>query len=502
MEKNKNNEITPRGPVVVVMGHVDHGKSTLLDYIRKTNIVDGEAGGITQHISAYEVVHKDENKVDRKITFLDTPGHEAFSKMRERGANCADIAILVVSAEDSVKAQTLEAWNTIIDNKIPYIVAINKIDKPNANIDKTKSDLLEKGIYLEGMGGDIPFAAISAKVGTGIDDLLSLILLVADLNTFTCDINANAEGTIIESHRDPKRGISATGIIKNGTLVNGNFVVVGNAMTTTRIMENFKGAPVKTLSCSSPVRLVGFDIVPEVGNTFYSFNTKKEAEAHINYIKENGVQNKKAEYKNENNVKVIPIIIKTDVSGTIEAIEKQIEKLSTTEISFRVLVKGVGNISEADLKSASIDKESIVVGFNVKLEPNARDLNENLHVNIQIFNIIYELTDALAKLAEERRPRQEITEINGKLKVLKTFGETKNSKVIGGKVVEGKIGEGNIVRIMRRDFEIGKGKITGLQLAKIKAKMVEEGTECGLMIDTKIDIASGDIIEAFTITIQ
>jgi translation initiation factor IF-2 len=501
MEKNNDKKIN-RAPVVVVMGHVDHGKSTLLDYIRSTNIVDKEAGGITQHISAYEVVHQDEHKVDRKITFLDTPGHEAFSKMRERGADCADIAILVVSAEDSVKAQTLEAWNTIIENKIPYIVAINKIDKPNANIEKTKMDLLEKGIYLEGLGGDIPFVPISAKVGTGVDDLLSLILLVTDLNTLSGSVDINAEGVIIESHRDPKRGISATAIIKNGKLESGMFIVVGDAITTTRIMENFLGKPVKILTCSSPVHLVGFDKVPEVGSTFYSFKNKKDAEAHIQYEKENGPNTKKDEYKNDKNIKTIPIIIKTDVSGTIEAIEKQIEKLNTTEITFRVIVKGVGNISEADLKSASIDKDSLIVGFNVKLEPNARDLNENLHVDIKMFNIIYELTDALATLAEERRPRQEIMETSGKLKVLKTFGETKNSKVVGGKVIEGKITDGNVVRIMRRDFEIGRGKITGLQLNKIKTKMVEEGTECGVMIDTKIDIATGDIIESFNIVIQ
>ncbi len=502
MEKNNNNQKSVRGPVVVVMGHVDHGKSTLLDYIRQTNIVDGEAGGITQHISAYELVHKDESGTDREITFLDTPGHEAFSKMRTRGASTADIAILVVSAEDSVKTQTLEAWNTIIESKIPYIVAINKIDRPNANIEKTKMDLVEKGIYLEGMGGDIPFVAISAKVGTGVDDLLSLIILVSDMNSLSCDRASNAEGVIIESHRDPKRGISATGILKNGTLESGMFVVVGNTMTTTRIMENFKGVPVKKLSCPSPVRLVGFDSVPEVGSIFYSFKTKKEAEAHIEYVKENGTVEKKDEYKNEKNIKTIPIIIKTDVSGTIEAIEKQIEKITTEEISFRVIVKGVGNISEADLRSASIDKESVVVGFNVKLEPNARDLNEHLHVEIQTFSIIYELADYLAKIAEERRPRLEITEINGTLKVLKTFGETKNSKVVGGKVLTGKIGEGNVVRIMRRDFEIGKGKIAGLQNSKIKIKSAEEGSECGVMIDTKIEIASGDIIEAFTITIQ
>lgn len=501
--ENKNNktEKNLRSPVVVVMGHVDHGKSTLLDYIRKSNIVAGEAGGITQHISAYEVIHPDEHGKDRKITFLDTPGHEAFSKMRARGASTADIAILVVSAEDSVKAQTLEAWHTIIDSQIPYIVAINKVDKPNANIEKTKMDLLEKGIYLEGLGGDIPFVPISAKLGTGIDDLLSIILLVADMYDFTYTPSMHAEGTIIESHRDPKRGISATGIIKNGVLKTGMFVVAGTALTSTRIMENFLGKTTKDLCASAPVRLVGFDNMPEVGSAFYSFNTKKEAEEFIKYTKENDSK-KSATTLDENIKKVIPLIIKTDVSGTIEAIEKQIEKINNTDISFRVISKGAGNISEADLKAASIDPESVIVGFNVRLEPNARDLNENLHVNIQIFSIIYELTDMLSNLAEERRPREEIREVTGTLKVLKTFNETKSSKVIGGKVINGKISEGNSVRIMRRDFELGFGKITGLQHNKIKTKTVEEDSECGLSIDTKVEIAGGDTLEAFIMVVK
>ncbi len=422
--------------------------------------------------------------------------------MRVRGADTADIAILVVSAEDSVKAQTLEAYNTILESKIPYIVAINKIDRPNANIDKTKMDLVEKGIYLEGMGGDIPFVPISAKVGTGIDDLLSIILLVTDMQAFTGNCEINAEGVIIESHRDPKRGISATAIIKNGTLTSGMYVVVGHATTTTRIMEDFHGKAVKELSCSSPVRLVGFDAVPEVGSEFYSFKTKKEAETHIQNDIEHGTKNSKKEGAYEGTGKTIPIVIKTDVSGTIEAIEKQIEKINTPEIAYRILVKGVGNINEGDLKSANIDKDSIVVGFNVKLEPNARDLNESLHVEVKTFQIIYELTDYLTTLLEERRPRQEIVQTNGSLKVIRTFSETKSSKVVGGKVTEGKIAEGNVIRIMRRDFEIGRGKITGLQHNKIKAKVVEEGNECGVMIDTKIDIASGDVIEAFTVELK
>lgn len=283
-------DIRKRPPVVVVMGHVDHGKSTLLDYIRKTKIADGEAGGITQHISAYEVLTKDENKQDRLITFLDTPGHEAFTKMRCRGAQAADIAILVVSAEDGAKAQTMEAYNTIIENEIPYIVAINKIDRPNANIDRTKMDLVEKGIYLEGLGGNIPFALISAKEGTGINELMELILLLADMENLEGDASLNARGVIIEAKRDPKRGISATCIIKNGTIRAGMFVACGESLVNTRMLENFLGKPIKEATFSSPVHLVGFESMPEVGNMFESFETKKEAEAYIKIVKEENLE--------------------------------------------------------------------------------------------------------------------------------------------------------------------------------------------------------------------
>ena len=356
MDKTKTNPKV-RPPVVVVMGHVDHGKSTLLDYIRKSNIVDNEAGGITQHISAYEVITKDDKGENRLITFLDTPGHEAFSKMRTRGAEVADIAILVVSAEDSVKAQTLEAYNTIIESKIPYIVAINKIDRPNANIEKTKMDLAEKGIYLEGMGGDIPFVLISAKDGTGVNELLDMIILVSDMQTFTGDSTVNASGIIMEANREPKRGISATCIIKNGTLKSGMFVVAGTAIVNTYIMENFLGKTIREATFSSPIRLVGFESMPEVGSVFQSFKTKKEAE---NYIKLSViVPTSKGVRVPTVNVgslstgkvsKIIPIIIKTDVMGTIEAIEKEISKLENEEISFKIISKGVGAINESDLK--------------------------------------------------------------------------------------------------------------------------------------------------------
>jgi translation initiation factor IF-2 len=504
MEKNLlKSHIVTRPPVVVVMGHVDHGKSTLLDYIRKTNVVAGESGGITQHISAYEVTHKDESGKNRLITFLDTPGHEAFSKMRARGALAADIAILVVSAEDSVKAQTVEAYETIIENKIPYIVAINKIDKPNANVEKVKMDLVEKGIYLEGMGGDIPFVPISSKVGTGINELLDMILLVADLQEFTGDSKMNATGIIIEAVCEPRRGISATCLIKNGTLKTGMFVACGTSIVPTRIMENFLGKPIKEATFSSPISLSGFDSMPEVGSTFESFNTKKEAEFYVEIIKSENKSKKNCSDKNmEQCKKVVPLIIKTDVSGSIEAIEKEINKLNSDEISFKIIGSGVGAVGESDLKMASVNKDTIVVGFNVKIDSGARDLNESLKVTVQLFEVIYKITDWLKEIIEERRPRVETIEVIGSLKVLKTFGSTKNKRVVGGKVTSGRITSSSEVRIMRRDFEIGRGKIIELQQNKIKAKEVLEDSDCGVLVDSKFEIASGDVLEAFIITVK
>lgn len=502
MDKNNTkSNIIARPPVVVIMGHVDHGKSTLLDYIRKSKIVDSEAGGITQHISAYEVIKKDEKGQDRQITFLDTPGHEAFSKMRTRGAQIADIAILVVSAEDGVKAQTIEAFNTIIENKIPYIVAINKIDKPNANIERTKMDLSEKGIYLEGMGGDIPFVLISAKNGDGVDELLDMIILVADLGELTADPTLPASGIIVEANCEPRRGISASCIIKNGTLKSGMFIACGTTIVSTKILENFLGKTIKEATFSSPILLVGFDSIPEVGSTFQSFATKKEAEKYVSEIKNENLNTKNNIEDNTKSQKTIPIIIKTDVAGSIEAIEKEMNKLNTEDISFKIIGCGAGAINESDIRMGCVNKETIVIGFNTKLDNRARDLNESLKVEIKIFEIIYKLTDWLKELIEDRRPKQETVEVTGSVKILRIFGNTKDKKVIGGKVSTGKIILGSKVRIIRRDFEIGTGKIVDLQANKIKTKEVLEGSECGMQIESKIDIAPGDVLEAFIVKI-
>ncbi|MBP6856590.1 MAG: translation initiation factor IF-2 [Candidatus Pacebacteria bacterium] len=494
--------VTVRPPVVVIMGHIDHGKSTLLDYIRKSNIVDKEAGGITQHLSAYEVIHKDEKGESRKITFLDTPGHAAFSGMRERGATVADIAILIVSAEDGVKAQTIEALNTIVEAKVPYLVAINKIDRPGANVEKAKMELMEKGVYLEGYGGNIPYVEISAKAGTNIPALLDTILLVADMENFTGDMSKTARGIVIESNMDPKRGISATMVIKDGTLSKGMFLVVEDAIVATRIMEDFLGKTISEVSMCAPVRLIGFDKVPAVGSVFESFNSKKEAESAVALYKEilrTGTSTVKKELLSPD-TKVIPIVIKTDVVGTGEAIEKEILKMNTSEISFKILSRGVGSIGENDLKAVSGDKEALIVGFNVKIDSKAENLNESLQIPVHTYTIIYKLTEMLAELIEERRPRKQVMEVVGKTKVLKTFSATKERRVIGGRVESGKLAQGHKVRIMRRDFEIGEGVIIGVEQGKIKSKEVLEGNECGILVEAKNEIAPGDYLESFVMT--
>ncbi len=485
-----------RPPIVVVMGHIDHGKSTLLDYIRKSNIVEHEVGGITQNISAYEVVHKDENGKEKKITFLDTPGHEAFSGMRERGASIADIAILVVSAEDGVKTQTIEAWKTIVESGIPSIVAINKIDKPGANVEKTKMELAEHEIYLENYGGKIPYVEISAKVGTGVDNLLSLILLVALMENFTGNIEENASGQVIEANLDPKRGIEASLIIKNGSIKKGMIVTVGDAICPTKIMENFLGKTICEATFSSPIRLVGFSKMPKVGAEFKSFKNKRTAEE---YLKNEKVETNCEKILNslDGNKKIIPIVIKADVAGTLEAIEKEIEKITDENTEFRIIGRGVGTISESDIKSVATCLDALVIGFNVKADRSAIDLAEKRGITLAYFNIIYKMTEWLADEMSKRRLKIETAETTGKAKILKAFSRTKERQILGGKVIEGQITLNSTIKILRRDFEIGSGKIVNLEKNKVKTSLIEEGSEFGMMIESKIEIVAGDVLESF-----
>ncbi len=508
MQKEEQ-KITSRPPVVVIMGHIDHGKSTLLDYIRKTNVVDKEVGGITQAISAYEVEILTPDKSGSgprpqasRITFIDTPGHESFSKMRERGCQIADIAILIVSAEDGVKPQTIEAWKTISQNSTPCIVAINKTDKPNANVEKTKTELAENEIYLENYGGKIPFVEISAKTGQGVEDLLILVNITAEMEGWSGDSEENASGFVLEANLDSKRGIQATLVIKNGTLKKGMVVVAEDSVCGVNIMEDFKGMAVNEISFSSPVRLVGFSKIPKIGARFKSFKGIKEAEKFfeeccltIKSNTKNGNTSTNTEKK-----KTIPIILKADISGSLEAVEKEIAKIKDENAEFRIIQKGVGPVGESDIKNISGNENIIVIAFNVKVDKNAVELANQRGVNISSFNIIYKMTEWLETEMEKRRPKIETTETTGNAKILKVFSRTKEKEIVGGKVLKGRIILDKVVKIMRREFEIGRGKIVNLEKNKTKVSEVEEGAEFGMMIESKIEIVAGDVIESFNIT--
>ncbi len=507
MSKNSPQNQIERPPVVAVMGHVDHGKSTLLDYIRKSNVVGGEAGGITQHISAYEVSHKNGEGAMKKITFLDTPGHAAFSNMRERGAKAADVAILIVAADDGVNKQTLEAYQSIVESKTPFLVAINKIDKNGADVQKTKNSLVESGIYIEGYGGDVSCVEISAKTGVGIDELLETILLTAELEDLKGDLNKPATGLVIESDMDEKRGISASLVIKDGVLKKGMFIVAEDSIASTKIFEDSFGKNIDQAQFSSPIRITGFSSslkvlgltkVPRIGETFYSFENKKSAEKFIEEMKDLKTDNTEDLTNVRENM--IPLILKTDVAGTGEAIEQELQKIVCDDTCFKIVRKGVGDITESDLNFANADKGVIIVGFNVKVERTALDANEQIGATIKTFNIIYELTDWLNKEFEKRKPKKDVYEIKGKVKVLKFFSRTKNTQLVGGRVLEGSIKVGDLVRVMRDEEELIRAKIEGLQQNRSEVKEVKEGLEFGCIIEAKVDLEPADIIESFEVT--
>lgn len=507
----KNN--VPRPPVVCVMGHVDHGKSTLLDYIRKTDIASAEAGGITQKIGAYEVEHTRATGEKRAITFLDTPGHEAFAAIRARGADVADIAILVVSAEDGVKPQTMDAFLCIKRANLPVIVAINKIDKPNADIERTKGSLAENEIYLEGYGGDIPWVAISAKTGVGMTELLELIDLVSELNGFTGNPKDKASGFIVEANQDKRRGSVATAVIKNGTLKSGEVAVAGTAFAPIKIMENDRGQIIKEAKIGTPVRIIGWSKLPEAGLVFTVVETKKEAETLIEKNEEeikkslikpvpdlpNEVENPEDKLVEKDIPVTIPIIIKADAQGTVDAIVHELKKVNIKNIKVKIISRGVGDISEKDAKSAESAKGSIIIGFNVNIDSRAKTIAERFSVDIKQFDIIYKLSEWFESLAKERAPKIKIEEKSGTIKILKIFNKEKDRQIFGGKVIDGKIVRGDEVKIIRQNISIGTGKIKELQRQKNSTNEVAAGSEFGALIEAKVTIATGDIVEPFKI---
>lgn len=491
---------TERPPIIVVLGHVDHGKSSLLDYIRKANVVAGEAGGITQHTAAYEVQHADTHGAQKRITFIDTPGHEAFQAQRARGASVADVAILVVSAEDGVKAQTLEAHRAITDANIPFCIAVNKIDSGNADFNRTVSSLIEHGIYPEGYGGSIPCVQVSAKRGDGIDDLLEVVLLLAELQELRADTTLPAEGLIIEAHRDAKRGISATFIITNGTLTKGSAVAAGAAYAPVRAIFDFNGAQMESATVSAPITITGWSSIPDVGETVHTFTKKKEAENYASeYTLRATTEKQVIDLADDDTRTIVPIIIKADVAGSLDAIQHEIEKIHDEDVILKVLHTGVGPITENDVKISGGDARTIIIGFNTGVESEATFASERAGMTIHTENIIYRITEWLDDIVKARRPKKNVQEVHGSAQILRYFSAVKSKQVVGGKVAEGALHTGDTVTIVRRGEEIGTGKIVGLQKQRDEVKTIDEGNEFGARIDAPVTLAVGDIINAYTV---
>lgn len=513
MPTKSQHNLVVRPPVVVVMGHIDHGKSTLLDYIRKSDIVGGEAGGITQHMGSYQVEHRSSDNSKTPITFLDTPGHAAFCGIRERGAQSADIAILAVSAEDGVKPQTMEAYRIIEDSGIPYIVAITKIDKPNARVEQAKQSLSEHEIYVEGWGGDIPCVELSSITGKGVSELLDMIILMAGLADLKTDQTIPAKGFVIESTLDTRKGISATLLLKDGHLNLGSFVVAGDAYTPVRFIENFKDENIETATASMPVRVIGWNNVPICGIEFITVNNKKEAEKAIeDYVSRNShskiensasvsqdmltVQN--LDNNQENIPVIIPLIIKADVIGSLDGVKHELKKITHDKVKLKILSGDIGEINENDVKTAIGDPKIIILGFNAHPDKKAESIIKRSAVplNVRNFSIIYELIQYVKDELIAKVPKEYMEESTGRAKIQAVFSKDRDKQVIGGKVETGILETGNEVRLLRRDEEIGRGKIRELQQQKKKVSEVREGFEFGTLIESKIEISAGDRIEA------
>ena len=484
-----------RPPIVAVMGHIDHGKSSLLDYIRKANVTASEAGGITQHVSAYEAVHTYEGE-ERHITFLDTPGHEAFRTLRARGAAVADVAILVIAAEEGVKPQTLEAFGSATEANIPIVVAFTKIDKNGADIEKAKVSALENSIYLEGLGGSIAYTGVSSKTGEGVPELLDLVLLTTDLAELTGDADQPGEGFVLESSQDPKQGMQATLILKDGTIKTGSFVVAGSSYAPVRFIENFAGARIASAGPSTPIRVAGWSSLPLAGTPFITVDSKKEAEKVVS--EETKVVSVPVAEEHQGK-KELALIIKADVSGSIEAIHHELNKVDHERVHIRSISEGIGAISEADVKTA-LAGGGTIIGFNVSADTTARDLAERSEITLNTFTIIYDLKDFVEKLVIDTAPKVTIEEVVGEAKVLKAFNVSQGKAVLGAKWVSGILSVGDLVKLDRRGVDLGKGRITNMQQARSDIKSLHFEGEFGIQIETKAEVVAGDTIISFKVT--
>ncbi|MFH1759410.1 MAG: translation initiation factor IF-2 [Patescibacteria group bacterium] len=472
-----------RPPIVVVMGHVDHGKTTLLDFIKKSKVAEREAGGITQSIGAYEV----EVKGSSKITFIDTPGHEAFSKMRSRGSNIADIAILMVAADDGVKNQTKESINILKESQTPFVVAINKIDKNNADVNRVKSELAQAGVSLEGFGGNISYKEISAKTGEGIDGLLELILLVAEMEELSYSPQSPARGFVLESKLDSRRGVVASLIIRDGVLKVGNKINVGAIGAKIKSLENFLGKKIKQAEPSAPVLVLGFSEVPEVGVEFVSstvISTEAQRSGEISSMRSLGKLEMTTGDKTPVNV-----ILKASDSGSLEALAEVIANIPVSEnIFINLIEQAVGDVTDSNVKLAT-NTGAIIIGFKVKVSQVAKNA-AGKKVKIIASDIIYKLIEQFEEVLNKLKEAL----IIGDLEILAVFGKKSGNQIIGGKVVEGEILNQARCEIKRGDNVVGKCKIVNLQKGKEDATKVEDGNECGLLVSTDIEVKVGDHI--------
>ncbi len=499
----ENKNVVPRPPIVAVLGHVDHGKTSLLDYIRHSHIASGEAGGITQHISAYQI-----EKGDKKITFIDTPGHEAFSAMRERGATVTDIAVLVVAGDDGIKPQTVEAINHIKKAKVPMIVAVNKMDKPEFNIEKVKQQLTEYDIVPEEWGGDTIIVPISALTGEGVDKLIEMILLVADMQELKSDPTAHAQGMIIESKLDKGKGPIATIIILNGTLSVGDTIISGVHAGKVRAIISDKGENIKKAGPSVPVSVLGLDGVPNVGDNIYAVDEKmsKQVLAERKRKAQNEKINSKTSFSIEeflsksadSEKKVLNIIVKADVQGSFEALVDVLNKVQNEEVKVECIHGGVGAINENDVLLAK-SADALLVGFNVKPDSKAQGLIEQNKLTLFMSKIIYQILEYVERLIKSMRKPVFEEKIIGHAEVIRTFKISRIGTIAGCVVKDGKISKNAKIRLFRDKNLLVDTSITTLQKDKNDIKEVVMGMECGMKLEGHNDILVGDTIEAYVI---
>lgn len=474
------------------MGHIDHGKTSLLLSVRKMNVPEGKPGGtITQHVGAFEV-----ERNGKKITFIDTPGHEAFSQIRSRGAKVADIALLVIAADEGIRQQTKEAIKHIKDANIPFIVVINKIDKPNANPEKVKGELLKEGIEVESRGGKVPFVETSAKTGKGIEDLLDLILLLAEMENLTTSIKENATGFVLESYLDSKRGPCATLILEKGILKKGDIIGTKSTLGKIKILEDFQGKTLEEALPSQPTTVIGFENVPISGEIFQKFENIEKARENIQKeIKK--IEEIKTIKENQTNKKILNIIIKADVIGSLEAIEQIINGISTKEVSPRIIKKEIGDINQVDVKLASSAK-AVIFGFRTKINQAAKSALKQEKVKIEQFEVIYDLVEKLIKYLNKITEPKIVRENLGKMKVLVVFKTEKNRQIVGGKITEGQIKKGAFIEIIKNDEVAGKGKIINLQKNKKDIQEAKKGEEVGILYEGNQKINVGDTLLIYT----